>query len=168
MMHISKTGFTLIEVMVAAAILAVGCLGVLGLILTSIRYNNDSHMRTQATYVAEQEVALLHAIGDTSVCESSTWLELTNLTYGSEAIPYQPRNMDPSFRIYCREYETDATKDPIAIRVTWGSSGGTCALADADLPKLDTFKDQKGLGCDFITLPYVPIKDSTLSIGGGT
>ena len=51
-----RKGFTLIEVMLAAAILGIGALGVLGMLTTVIRQNGVTQDRTAATYLAESVV----------------------------------------------------------------------------------------------------------------
>lgn len=45
-------GYTLIEVLVAVLILAIGLLGLAGLQLTSLKYNTDAYVRTQSTILA--------------------------------------------------------------------------------------------------------------------
>ncbi len=45
-------GFTLLEVLVAVLILAIGLLGLAGLQAASLRYNQDAHLRSQATLLA--------------------------------------------------------------------------------------------------------------------
>ncbi|MBK1672713.1 type IV pilus modification protein PilV [Ectothiorhodospira shaposhnikovii] len=45
-------GFTLIEVLVAVLVLAIGLLGLAGLQATSVRFNHEAHLRTQATFLA--------------------------------------------------------------------------------------------------------------------
>ena len=162
-MRISKKGFTLIEVMVAATILAIGCLGVLGLMMTAIKYNNNVHMRTTATYIAEQEVALFESIGNTTKCAGSTWVNITTATvFSTGDLKFAPKGMDPDFEIYCRTYKTEASTDPIAIRVTWGTSGGKCsAISGFTVNKLDSYSTSKAIDCDFVTLPYVPVPKTT-------
>ena len=54
-------GFTLIEVMVAAAILAVGLLGVGGLQLVGVRNSQAAYLRTQASLVAYDMVDRMRA-----------------------------------------------------------------------------------------------------------
>ncbi len=49
---LGNRGFTLIEVLVSLAILAVGLLGLAMLQTTGLRYNTNSYSRTQATYLA--------------------------------------------------------------------------------------------------------------------
>lgn len=49
---ISQTGFTLIEVLVSVLVLSIGLLGLASLQANSLRYNSDSSVQTQATYLA--------------------------------------------------------------------------------------------------------------------
>ena len=164
-MRMSKKGFTLIEVMVAGAILAIGCLGVLGLMMTAIKYNNNVHMRTTATYIAEQEVALFESLGHTTKCSAESWVNITNENvFSSGDLKFAPKGMDPDFEIYCRTYRTEASINPIAIRVTWGTSGGKCsAITGFTVSNLDNFSTSKNIDCDFVTLPYVPVPKETPS-----
>lgn len=48
----TQTGFTLIEILVAVVVLAIGLLGLAGLQVTSLRFNNSSYLRSQATNLA--------------------------------------------------------------------------------------------------------------------
>lgn len=50
--HARQQGFTLIEVMVAVVVLAVGLLGLAGLQATSLRFNDSAYQRSQATALA--------------------------------------------------------------------------------------------------------------------
>lgn len=45
-------GFTLIEVLIAVLVLAIGLLGLAGLQATSLRFNHDAQLRSQATFLA--------------------------------------------------------------------------------------------------------------------
>ncbi len=60
------TGFTLIEVLVALLILSVGLLGMAGLQATSLRFNNDSYLQTQATTIANDMADRLRANASTA------------------------------------------------------------------------------------------------------
>ncbi len=48
----TNTGFTLIEVLIAMLVLAVGLLGLAGLQATSLRNNQSAYNRSQATQLA--------------------------------------------------------------------------------------------------------------------
>lgn len=62
----SYKGFTLIEVMVAFFILAVGLLGMAALLTTSVRSNQSAYYRTQAAYLAEDMADRIRANRDTN------------------------------------------------------------------------------------------------------
>lgn len=65
-----RKGFTLIEVMVAITVFAVGCVGVLGYLWTSIRQNNINNDRTTALTIAEQQYSELEALAFESLRRS--------------------------------------------------------------------------------------------------
>jgi len=46
-------GFTLMEILISIVIIAIGLLGMVGLQVTTLKNNNNSSMRTQATFLAE-------------------------------------------------------------------------------------------------------------------
>jgi len=48
----AQRGFTLIEIMVAVVVLAIGLLGLAGLQATSLRFNSSAYLRSQATSLA--------------------------------------------------------------------------------------------------------------------
>ncbi len=54
-----ESGFSLIEVIIASAILAVGLLGLVALQTTMIRSNTRSYVMSQATAIASGEVELI-------------------------------------------------------------------------------------------------------------
>lgn len=47
-----QSGFTLFESLVALLVLSVGMLGIAGLLVQGMRYNQDAYVRTQATILA--------------------------------------------------------------------------------------------------------------------
>ena len=88
-MRMSRKGFTLIEVMVAAAILGIGCMGVLGMLITSMRYGATNARRTEAVNIAEQIVDAVTAThyqgcptGNANKyvlpCNSTAWTVMTH------------------------------------------------------------------------------------------
>lgn len=50
--HGRRSGFTLIEILVALLVLSIGLLGLAMLQLQSLKYNTDAYFRTQATMLA--------------------------------------------------------------------------------------------------------------------
>lgn len=94
--HGRRSGFTLIEVLVALLVLSIGLLGLAMLQLESLKYNTDAYFRTQATmlaydiidrmranaaaanaggYVASEKPSVIENCGDTSTgCADTTAL----------------------------------------------------------------------------------------------
>lgn len=79
-----ESGFTLLEVLVAVLVLAIGLLGLAGLMASSIRNNQSAYQRTQATWLAydivdrmrvNRAVALANgyntALGNPAVCAAN-------------------------------------------------------------------------------------------------
>ncbi len=54
-------GFSLIEVLVAIVLLAVGLLGLAGLQVASLKHNHNSYLRTQATFLAHDAIERMRA-----------------------------------------------------------------------------------------------------------
>lgn len=52
----NKNGFTLLEVMISVAILAIGMLGIAGLHMVSIEHNNAAYLRSQAITISQDIV----------------------------------------------------------------------------------------------------------------
>lgn len=50
--HINEKGFTLIEILVAMVIIAVGVLGIAALQFQGLKYNHDSYLRSQINFLA--------------------------------------------------------------------------------------------------------------------
>lgn len=57
----SRRGFTLIEVLIAILVLAVGLLGLAGLQVVSLKTNHNSYLRSQATYLAHDAIERMRA-----------------------------------------------------------------------------------------------------------
>ena len=58
----SRAGFSMLEVMIALTILAVGILGIGAVQLTATKLSGDSRVRTQAAYLAQQQVERFRAM----------------------------------------------------------------------------------------------------------
>lgn len=57
----SRRGFTLIEVLIAILVLAVGLLGLAGLQVVSLKTNHNAYLRSQATYLAHDAIERMRA-----------------------------------------------------------------------------------------------------------
>ena len=66
-------GFTMIEVLVAVVILAVGILGVAGLQGTSLRNTHSAHLRTQATSIARDMVERIRSNRDFALASADNY-----------------------------------------------------------------------------------------------
>ncbi|MDH3513267.1 MAG: type IV pilus modification protein PilV [Gammaproteobacteria bacterium] len=67
-----QTGFSLIEVLVALLVLSIGLLGLAALQTTSLKFNTDSYLRTQATYFVYDIVDRMRANSD-SIVDGGTY-----------------------------------------------------------------------------------------------
>jgi type IV pilus modification protein PilV len=62
-----RTGFTLLETMIALALLAIGILGVAALQITALRFARDSRTQTAAMYLAEQQMERFYSMTPATV-----------------------------------------------------------------------------------------------------
>lgn len=62
-----QKGFSLVEILVALLILSIGLLGLAALQTTSLKFNTDSYMRTQATYFVYDIIDRMRANSDSVV-----------------------------------------------------------------------------------------------------
>lgn len=60
----STAGFSLIEVLIAVLVLSVGLLGLAGMQATSLRFNHNAYMRSQATFLAHDMLERMRANRD--------------------------------------------------------------------------------------------------------
>jgi prepilin-type N-terminal cleavage/methylation domain-containing protein len=60
--HRRASGFTLLETVAAISILAIGTLGVAASMLTSMKMGRESRVRTQAIYLAEQQMEIFRVM----------------------------------------------------------------------------------------------------------
>ncbi len=63
-------GFTLMEVLVALVVLSIGLLGIAGMQLFSLKSNQDSSLRTQATYIAYSLIDKMRANRTVALAET--------------------------------------------------------------------------------------------------
>ncbi|MGH0031892.1 MAG: type IV pilus modification PilV family protein [Myxococcota bacterium] len=61
-MQARREGFSMLEVMIALSILAVGILGIGAVQLTATKLSGDSRVRTQAAFLAHQQIEVFRAM----------------------------------------------------------------------------------------------------------
>ncbi|MBR4984829.1 MAG: prepilin-type N-terminal cleavage/methylation domain-containing protein [Proteobacteria bacterium] len=165
-------GFTVIEAMVASAILAIGALGVLGMLVTSISYNRETNERTAAITLAEQQLAELEAYAEiwTPTLTPTRITTIQNLgdNAWSSRVKYNINGVSsvsgttPSLNYFVAYQRLGATGDfPKTsyirgqIRVAWPKT--TDADCNVDFSQFDNIKTRMGSGiknCDFVSLPF--------------
>lgn len=114
----SARGFTLLEVLVAIVILAIGLLGIAGLQLNNLRYSAQSAARAQASLLAEQMAERIrnNPAVDYSQAASGT---VTNCFTASCTITQQ------------RDFDLSEMSTIVADPVRGGMSSGTISVASA-------------------------------------
>jgi len=177
-----RRGFTLIEVLVAGAVLSIGCLGLLAMLTTSLSQRTVSRDRTQATLLAEGFLVQMAR-------DARTWTPTVNPPAGTHLRTVQtmpvgawqrlgaaadlynvngivpPPGTLPAGRFHVGVFRRQQTPglpapaDPItgAIRVAWAKNPGVICDVGADFDDFDTtaFRNNENVqGCDFITLPF--------------
>lgn len=181
-----RKGFTLIEVMLAAAILGIGALGVLGMLTTVIRQNGVTQDRTAATYLAESVVTRIELgaklkwsapAGNTDYPEwgmvrkaetsPGTWLSATHQVDKTGVVSSDAANN--RFRVSYYVLPVPSTLDSIdqnriynghsvrgAVRIDWSISGNT--QCTGNVGTLDS-RTAAGKDCDMVTLPFAVSDD---------
>ena len=177
-----RRGFTMIEVMVAGAILAIGCLGILAMLLTAIDYNRQAHLRTQAVTLAEQQLAKYSAAANnwkTGAAIPPDITELKNMVSGhtdgtwttpkllntnganvpADATNNAPRNQFAVAYTFLTSQTDAATQIRGSIRVIWNRKSGVDCLKADSFTKTSKIQ-QTSSSCGFVTLPFAFQKDA--------
>ena len=169
-----RRGFTMIEVMVAGAILAIGCLGILAMLLTTINYNRETHLRTQAVTLAEQQVSEFQAasinwtatntptpITFLKQCTVNTWCHLNVVNVNGSKI--ENVNAPPAqFAVGYNLIVNNDTEVRGSMRVIWNRKTNGCyseeALSANSFVQTDTVS-QHSNACGFISIPFALKRD---------
>lgn len=173
-----RKGFTVIEAMVASAILAIGALGVLGMLVTSISYNRNTHERMAAITLAEQQLSEVEAyasIWSTSLVPQKIAM-LKGLAPGNWSNRQQfningitqANGNAPALNYYVayqRLAATQAFPDDSylrgQIRVVWPKkSGVNCNVDFSNFDDLEHRMNSNVMDCDFVSLPFAFRRES--------
>ncbi len=118
----NKTGFTLIEVLVAMVITLVGLLGLLASVETAMEHNVRNQLRDEATLIAEQWMGNLKTRG---------FSQITTATYGVPGSGFPSRTVKSQLRgsnfVYIVDRPCylvgDGTSAQLTVTVTWYYKG---------------------------------------------
>lgn len=160
-MRLSSKGFTLIEVMVAAAVLGVGCMGVLGLLVTSMRYGNNTARYTEAVNLGEQVIDRMKATNNFSACGTNwkmvampyAWYRMNN-TGGNAS----QDGTYAKYTIHCRQVtgSSSTTQQPYVVRVSWRNNSATgCSEDMLRQAESGKFADLVASDCEYVMLPVM-------------
>jgi prepilin-type N-terminal cleavage/methylation domain-containing protein len=96
-----QSGFTLVEVMIALAIFAIGILAVSAMQITAINQNSGSRMQTEATALAEQLIERLMALPyDHDLLSADLNRNPHQQTVGAYTISWTVSTPDPADPVY--------------------------------------------------------------------
>jgi len=115
----NKTGFTLIEVMVAVVIMAVGLLALLRVAIMSIDTNMTNSLRDEAVRIAEEQISTLRQTKYDNLTGQSNWPTTPT------PITRKLRSADRTFYVATWVRDLDATPSAkiVSVAVGWDYKG---------------------------------------------
>lgn len=134
-----RSGISLIEVMIALAILGFGILAAAASQITSIKFNRDSRVRTEAAYLAEQQMEVFQSMDGTAI-------EAIRTDAGYPNDPDNPIDPDPNDGV-ARSFTRTWTITPdtpeagvyaVQVRVSWIDQLGNTRSVTLNSVKTDT------------------------------
>lgn len=126
-LHRRKGGMSLIETMIALAILGFGVLGAAAAQITAVKFARESRLRTEAYYLAEQQMEAFQAMDGAAIDDV-----LNDADYPNDSNnPLDPDPGDGLTRAYARSWSIqpdtpEAGVYTISVTVQWtGTQGQT-------------------------------------------
>ncbi len=86
----SVAGFTLIEVMVSLIVFSAGLLGIIGLLVISVKANSSSYIKQQATQAANDIIDRMHSNSSQATLSPSGYVFSNLVTTGAPTLPSTP------------------------------------------------------------------------------
>ncbi len=123
-----RSGFTLLESVIALGILAFGILSVAGALMTSIKFSRQSRTLTQAMNLAEQQIELFRSMPSADVLTAAGT---------STADPIDPDPNDADMRTFTRSWTiqdgvVEAGIISIAVQVNWVDELGVARVVQLE------------------------------------
>ncbi len=134
----SQSGMSLVESMIAIAILGFGVLGAAAAQITAVKLAHESRMRTEAYYLAEQQMEAFRAMDGDGINDA-----FTDVNYPND--PNNPLDPDPADG-QLRQFNRSWTITPnspetgiytIAVEVQWTGKLGATRTVSIESIKTD-------------------------------
>ncbi|MBI3398065.1 MAG: prepilin-type N-terminal cleavage/methylation domain-containing protein [Deltaproteobacteria bacterium] len=142
----NKKGFSLIEMMIALAILAISMLGLLNIVITSIRVNLQNDIRNTAIRLTTQtaEILLAQPMNSPSLSTTCTTTTPCNLTpYGTTNAALQdPTGSTANYYLYYPNPVQTMRGTTQSYTVTWSVTDLTTDLKEISITVLYSYPGQ--------------------------
>lgn len=130
-----KDGFTLLELMVALGLLAIGLLGVTGAQIMAIKLSSGSRDHMLAMYLAEQRMETLQA---STAADVKALVDVVGYPDDPEdPDPGEGNHMDFSRRVVVAVDDPEAGVIKVTVEVDWVNSLGNTVTARVESLKAD-------------------------------